>query len=212
MSKKVSVITVVALLIGTCAPSFAAQAYKKAEKSTESMRKTREEIEKAKVQKDKTMAALEQLVGQSGGDLRKPYKKFADELKKLDKSSEKVRKIATDMRAKNQDYFKAWEQELSKIQNPDLQKKAGQRRSEAVKKFEEVSPKMQEARDLFVSFMANLQDINSYLGTDLSPGGIATISDMVKETQDQSKAVDDGIAKIMQALEEFAAEFSSQGS
>jgi len=212
MSKKLGAITVVALLIGTCAPAFAAQASKKAEKSTETMRKTREEIAKAKTQKDKTMAALAQLVGQSGGNLRKPYKKFADELKKLDKSSEKVRKLATDMRAKNQDYFKAWEQELSKIQNPDLQKKAGQRRSEAVKKFEEVSPKMQEARDLFVSFMANLQDINSYLGTDLSPGGIATISDMVKETQDQNKAVDDGIEKIMQALEEFAAEFSSQGS
>jgi len=212
MFSKFLLVTASALLMGTSGPGLAAQANKKAEKSTETMRKTREEITKAKTQKDKTMAALAQLVGQSSGDLRKPYKKFADELKKLEKSSDNVRKLATDMRAKNQDYFNAWEQELSNIQNPDLQKKAVGRRAEAIKRFEEVNPKMQSARDVFVSFMANLQDINSYLGTDLSPGGIATISDMVKETQDQNKTVDDGIGKVMQALEEFAAEFSSQGS
>ena len=209
MSNRFFLVAAIALLMGTCVSGLAAQAHKKAEKSTETMRKTREEIAKAKIQKDKTMAALGQLVRQSGEDLRKPYKKFADELKKLEKSTEKVRKLATDMRAKNQDYFKAWEKELSKIQNPGLQKKAGERRSEAAKKFEEVNPKMQSARAVFVSLMADLQDINRYLGTDLSSGGITTISEMVTETQNQNKAVDDGIEKVMQALEEFAAEFSS---
>ncbi len=208
--KALTTLLVVGMSLTTVA--MGAQAYKKAEKSTETMRKTREEITKAKTQKDKTMAALAQLMSQTSGNLQKPYKKFADELKDLEKSSDKVRKLATDMRAKNQDYFKAWEKELSEIQNPDLQEKAGQRRAEAVKKFEEVNPKIQATRDVFVSFMANLQDISSYLSADLSPGGIATISDMVKETQDQNKAVDDGIEKVMQALEEFAAEFSPQTS
>lgn len=203
---------ILGFILVLCTSLGLAQAYKKAEKSTETMRKTREEITKAKTQKDKTMAALAQLVGQTSGNLQKPYKKYADELKKLEKSSDKVRKLATDMRAKSQDYFKAWEKELSEIQNPDLLEKAGQRRAEAVKKFEEVNPKMQSTRDVFVSFIANLQDISSYLSADLSPGGIATISDMVKETQDQNKAVDDGIEKVMQALEEFAAEFSPQTS
>jgi len=172
---------VIALLVGPWAPSLLAQVQKKADKSIESMRKTRDEIEKAKVQKDKTMAAIARLVGQPKGDLKKPLKNFSNELKKLDKSAEKVRKLATDMRAKNQEFFKVWEQELSNIQNPDLQQRAGERRTEAMQQFEKLSPSFQSTREAFVSLMASLEDIQNYLSLDLSPTGIESVSDMVKE-------------------------------
>jgi chromosome segregation ATPase len=212
MLKKFSVITLGVFLIGTCASSFGAQGRKKAEKSIESMRKTREEIDKAKTQKDKTMVALGQLVGQSQADLKKPFKKFTEELKKLDKSAEKVRKLATDMRAKNQEFFKVWETELSNIQNPELQQKAGERRSQAIKQFEDLSPVFQSTRESFVSLMASLEDIRNYLSLDLSPTGIATISDMVKEAQTRNQAVDEGLAKVKQEMGEFAAEYSGGSS
>lgn len=212
MINKLTTATMAMLLLGTCIPSVAAQAQKKAEKSIESMRKTREEIDKAKAQKDKTMAALNQLTGQTQGDLKKPFKNFSDELKKLDKSADKVRKLATDMRAKNQDFFKVWEQELTKIQNPELQQKAGERRMQAMKHFEDLSPAFQSTRESFVSLMAGLEDIRNYLSLDLSPTGIQTISDMVKEAQGHNQAVDEGIANIKQQLSEFAAEYSGSGS
>lgn len=211
MLRKLLAIAIVVLLTGTCTVSFS-QTYKKAEKSIESMRKTREAIEKAKDQKDKTMAALEQLAGQSQGNIMKPFKKFTDELKKLDKSSDAVRKIATDMRAKNQALFKVWEKELSNIQNPDLQQKAAERRSTAMKQFEDLNPAFQSARDSFVSLMAGLEDIRNYLSVDLSANGIQAISDMVKEAQTQNQAVDDSIAKVRQELGEFAAEYSGKSS
>lgn len=212
MSRILSAITFVVLAIGTCVPGVSAQAYKKAQKSTETMRKTRSEIESAKAQKDKTMVALEQLTSQSGGNLQKAYKKFNDELNKLDKSAQKVRKMATDMRAKSQDYFKAWESELSKVQNPGLQQKAGERRAEAMKQFEELAPVFQAARESFVSLMASLQDIRNYLALDLSPDGVRAVADMAKEAQAQNKAVDEGIAKVMQEMNDFAAKFSASGS
>jgi chromosome segregation ATPase len=207
MSKRLYAVATVVLLVGALAPTILAQAQKKAEKSIESMRKTRDEIEKAKVQKDKTMAALAQLAGQPQANLKKPFKKFSDELKKLDKSAEKVRKLATDMRAKNQEFFKVWEKELSNIQNPDLQQKAGERRTQAMKQFEDLSPAFQAARASFVSLMASLEDINNYLSLDLSPTGISSISEMVKEAQGHNQAVDEGLAQIKQQMTEFAAEF-----
>lgn len=207
MGKKLFAMVLVGLLIGISAPGIAAQAQKKAEKSIESMSKTREEIDKAKLQKDKTMAALAQLAGQPQADFKKTFKKFSDELKKLDKSAEKVRKLATDMRAKNQEFFKVWEKELSNIQNPDLQQKAGERRTQAVKQFEDLSPVFQSTRESFVSLMAGLEDIQNYLALDLSPTGIATISDMVKEAQAHNQAVDQGLAQVKQQMTEFAAEF-----
>ncbi len=212
MSRILSAITFVVLALGTCVPGVSAQAYKKAQKSIETMRKTRSEIESAKAQKDKTMVALEQLTSQSGGNLQKAYKKFNDELNKLDKSAQKVRKMATDMRAKSQDYFKAWESELSNVQNPGLQQKAGERRAEAMKQFEELGPVFQAARESFVSLMASLQDIRNYLALDLSPDGVRAVADMAKEAQAQNKAVDEGIAKVMQEMNDFAAKFSTSGS
>ena len=210
--KKHFEILLIVFLICTCAPNLVAQARKKAEKSIESMQKTRAEIEKAKVQKDKTMAALDQLVRQSQADLKKPFKKFRDELEKLDKSADKVRKLATDMRAKNQEFFKVWEKELSNIQNPELQQKAGERRSQAVKQFEDLNPVFQSARESFVSLMASLEDIGNYLSLDLSPTGIAAISDMVTEAQKQNQFVDEGLAEIKKELAEFAAEYSGGSS
>jgi len=211
MSKKSFAAAVVVVLLGTWAPSILAQAQKKAEKSIESMRKTRDEIEKAKVQKDKTMAALAQLTVQQG-DLKKPFKKFSDELKKLDKSAEKVRKLATDMRAKNQEFFKVWEQELSNIQNPDLQQKAGERRTQAMQQFEELSPAFQSTRESFVSLMASLEDIRNYLALDMSPKGVSAVSDMVKEARSQNQTVDEGLARIKQQMTDFAAEFRGGAS
>lgn len=212
MFRKYILTVLTALLIGTGVPSFvAAQAYKKAEKSTESMRKTGTEIEKAKSQKDKTMTALGQVMGQSGA-LKKTYKKFNDELKKLSKSAEKVRKMATDMRAKSQDYFKAWEKEMSNVQNPELQQKASERRTQAMAQFQDLNPVFQSTRESFVDLMASLEDIRNYLALDLSPHGIETISDMFKEAQTQNTAVDEGIAKIKQEMTEFASNFSPKGS
>ena len=208
MSYRVSVVAVVTLLIGVSIPSLAAQASKKAEKSMESMRKTRQEIEKAKVQKDKTMAALESLIAQSGKNLKKPYDKFKKELKNLDKSAEKVRKVATDMRTKSQDLYKVWEKELTNIQNPDLQQKAGQRREQAMEQFGELEPVFQSTRTSFVSLMATLEDIRNYLGVDLSPSGIEAISEIAGDAKAQNQGVDDGLAEITKRLDEFAKEFS----
>lgn len=207
MSNRVFVVVVIILSVVSWTPSLLAQAQKKAEKSIESMGKTRDEIEKAKVQKDKTMAALAQLTNQPQGDLKKPLKKFSDELKKLDKSAEKVRKSTTDMRAKNQEFFKVWEQELSNIQNPDLQRRAAERRTQAVQYFEELRPTFESTREAFSSLAASLKDIRNYLSLDLSPTGIQSVSDMVKEAQTQNQALDEGLARIKQQLTEFAAEF-----
>jgi chromosome segregation ATPase len=211
MSKKLFLFVVAVLLIGTSAPVILAQAQKKAEKSIESMRKTRDEIEKAKVQKDKTMAALAQLTAQQG-DLKKSLKKFSDELKKLDKSAKNVRKLATEMRAKNQEFFKVWEQELTNIQSPDLQQKAGERRTQAMQQFEELNPAFQSTRESFVALMASLEDIQNYLSLDLSPSGIAAVADAVREAQTQNQAVDEGLAKIKQQMSDFAAEYRGGGA
>jgi len=210
MLKKLFVVLVSVLLVGAWAPSISAQAQKKAEKAIESMRKTGDEVEKAKVQKDKTMAALAQLTGQQG-DLKKPLKKLSDEMKKLDKSVEKVRKVSADMRGKTEEFFKVWEQELSNIQNPDLQRKSGERRTQAIQHLEVLSPALQKSRESFASLITSLEDIRSYLTLDLSPNGISAVEDMVKKAKTQNEAIDQGLADIKQQLTDFAAEFRGGG-
>jgi len=200
-------LAIIALVLSMGVPSLSAQ-NKKAKQSTETIQKVRQEMGKAKTQKDRTMTALDQLATQSGGNLKKAYNKFSNELKKLDKSAKNLRKLATNMRGKSQAYFQNWQKELSKLNNPTLQEQAQARRQEAVEKFEAIEPRIQAAREVFIDFMANLQDIDRYLGSDLSSRGVQTISGMVEETKRQNQQVDQNIAEFLAALDAFTAEFS----
>ena len=111
------------------------------------------------------------------------------------------------MCSKNQAFFKVWEQEMSDIQNPDQQQKAGERLAQAMQQFEALSPAFQSARGAFVSLMASLEDIRNYLTLDLSATGILAVADIVKEAQGRHQAVDEGPARIKQEMTEFAAKF-----
>ncbi len=73
---------------------------------------------------------------------------------------------------------------------------------------------MQGANESLVPFISDLQDIQRYLGNDLTAQGIAAISDVVKETNTNAETVekklDAAIAEIDRVAAEMAASKGSQ--
>ncbi len=199
-----------AVLAGTAGNALAqsSDAYKKAADTGKKMKELQDQLTKAKAQIQKTVASLNTVV-QPGGDLPKKYKNFTDELKELGKYSDDLRKRATDMRAKGAEYFDAWAKEQGAIQNPALLKKSQERQTAVKAKFEGIRPLMQKARETAVPFTANLQDVATYLGTDLTAGGVAAVGDMVKEIQGQSEALQKSLDAILAEMQKVSAELGA---
>jgi hypothetical protein len=59
---------------------------------------------------------------------------------------------------------------------------------------------MQSARDAFDPFMADLNDVVTYLRNDLTPAGIGSISDLVSRTNNEARTVRGRLSEVIRDL------------
>ena len=155
------------------------------------------------------MASLNSLVGQPGTDLGTQYKQFVKEVKSTDKQAKKLRDRADKMNAQNGAYFEAWDKDLETIQNPDIRKRSEERRAAAFDSYKKIDTVMQSANESLDPFLADLRDIQRYLGNDLTAAGIAAISDVVKKADANASTVQERIDAVVAEIDRVAAEMSS---
>jgi hypothetical protein len=134
------------------------------------------------------------------GDLRGPYEKFGESLKQLESQVEKLREQGTKMRARAEDHYKAWQEELTKMGNPKLREKAQDRFAEAKEEFDEIIVTSEEAKRELAPFMADLRDVAQYLGTDLSADAVKSLNNTIWKLGNKSRAV---IASIQHVNEQI---------
>lgn len=181
----------------------------RAAKATSSMRDTKDELVLTKEQIRATMASLNSLVGQPGTDLGTQYKQFVKEVKSTDKQAKKLRDHADTMNAQSGSYFEAWDKDLETIQNPDIRKRSEERRAAAFDSYKKIDTAMQSANEALDPFLADLRDIQRYLGNDLTAAGIAAISDVVKKADANATTVQERIDAVVAEIDRVSAEMSS---
>lgn len=199
----VCMLTIVAY-IGGCATTGP----KLAEKATSSMRDTKDELVLTKDQVKATMTSLNTLVGQPGTDLGTQYKQFVREVKNTDKRAARLRQQTEKMNAQSGSYFDTWQKELGNIQNPDIRKTSEERRAKAFDSYKKIDTAMKAANEALVPFISDLQDIQRYLGNDLTAQGIAAISDLVKKTNTDGETVEKRLDVTIAEIDRVAGEMS----
>jgi hypothetical protein len=181
---------------------------KRAERATSSMRDTKDELVLTKDQVKATMTSLNTLVGQPGTDLGTQYKQFVREVKNTDKRATTLRKQTERMNAQSGSYFDTWQTELETIQNPDIRKRSEERRAKAFDSYKKIDTAVQAANESLVPFISDLQDIQRYLGNDLTAQGIAAISDVVKKTNTNAETVEKKLDAAIAEIDRVAGEMS----
>jgi len=152
-------------------------------------------------------AALEGVkkAAKSNSELKSAYGKFEQSFKKLETQIDTLRSQATQMRARADDHYKAWQNELSKMGNPKLREKAQNRFAEAKEEFDEIIVLAGEAKQQLEPYMADLRDVNQYLGVDLSPEAVKSLNNTIWKLGNKSSSVIASIqhvnAQINKALE-----------
>lgn len=143
-----------------------------------------EHLERARGQVASTMTALNAMT-KPDADLKKTYGDFKKEVASLQKLADDARARAEKMKAAVETHNTLWEQELQTMTNEDLKAQSAERRAAVMTQFGEIRTAFTQVSESFKPFNANLLDLVTYLGTDLSPSGISAASQTINSLKVQ---------------------------
>jgi hypothetical protein len=156
-----------------------------------------------------TVESLVDLVNSPQADVRPQYKKYLDNLGKLEAQIKKGREERAAMRTQAEAYFAKWENDIQTIQNEEIKKAAQSRRDTMKASFQKINDEFSKAKPVFDSFMRDLKEIQKALDFDLTPGGITAIKPVVGKAQEEEATVKTNIATIRAELGRVSSEMAA---
>ena len=182
----------------------ASHGYDKGSATAAGLKESATKIEAADGQLDATLGSLNDLVNNPQADLRPQYKKYSGNVDDLAALAKHVDDAVNAMRAQGKEFFAKWNEELAAIKNEDIRTRSAARQKEVSDELLNVKRSYAETEIAFKPFMSDLRDVQKYLGTDLTPAGVATMKEPA------AKANQAG-ATLKQSLSKLAADFKSLG-
>jgi hypothetical protein len=178
--------------------------YNKSAKTAATLNQSSRMIAKGNTLIDESLADLNDLVSHPYPDLRKQFAKFNASVNDLGESERDIAGKAGEMKAQGADYFASWDRESAQIQNEDIRGRSETRRNEVASRFDRISQQYDETKAAFRPFMSDLRDVQKFLSTDLTTGGLAAIKDTA------AKATRDAVP-VKKSLDSLSDDFKSLG-
>ena len=174
-STAASHLVAVALAAGLFAGCSSTTGYEKGAQAGTAMTTSANNITRTSEQIERTLTALNELVNNPQPDLRRQFRTFTTEVNNLDSLARQVSTQAEDMKSRGATYFGRWSQELAAIQNEDIRNRSEARQQEVAARFHAIAANYEQTKADLQPFMSDLRDVQRFLATDLTPGGIATV-------------------------------------
>lgn len=178
--------------------------YKNSASTAASLSQASGMITRASTHIEESLADLNDLVSNPAPDLRKQFDRFNSALDELGVSSKDVASKDGEMKSQGADYFAKWDKESAQIQNEDIRSRSETRRSEVSARFNRIGQQYKETEIAFQPFLSDLRDVQKFLSTDLTAGGLAAIKDSA------AKATRDAVP-LKESLAKLSGEFRSLG-
>ena len=145
---------------------------------------------------DESLAGLNDLVSNPYPDLRKQFEKFNNAVNQLSLTSRDIASKAREMKSQGALYFAKWDKESAQIQNEDIRSRSETRRNEVASRFDRISRQYDETTTAFHPFMSDLRDVQKFLSTDLTAGGLAAIKDTAAKATTDAVPVKEALARL----------------
>jgi hypothetical protein len=181
----------------------------KSASTVKSLAKSSNLIEKGMVLIDQTLAKLNDLVSNPNPDLRKQSDAFSSSLNDLGSIAKDVSSKADEMKAQGAAYFAKWDEESAKMQNEDIRHRSQARKHEVAANFARISQQYDETKTLFQPFMSDLRDVQNYLNTDLTAGGLAAIKDVAAKSASDAIPLKESMGKLSEAFKSLSLSMST---
>ena len=88
---------------------------------------------------------------------------------------------AVSMKEKGHAFFSDWEQQTKEIQKEGIRKEAEKRLAKRRKSYGKILSSMEEAKEQFVPFMSDLNDVRKLLESELSASTVASTKSLIRQ-------------------------------
>jgi hypothetical protein len=149
----------------------------------------------ARTQITRTTAALRNLTDRPG-DTTAQYKVALDEIAKMNADAATISASVATIRAQGDTYLAEWSRKIAAITNPELRDASFVRRGEVAAQLQAMYKSYQEVRAAYTPFLTGIGEIQTVLGTDLSPKGLAAASPFVAKVSADALPLNAALGKL----------------
>ena len=167
--------------------------------SVESLNTVIKEMTKGRDEVQGALDALEAL-NKPGANLTKEYGRFTKNGEAMAKTKDQISSRADDMNSRRDASLDEWQQKTKSVTNPEVKAVMESRREQVKQLLDSSRPAREAARDAFVPFLSNLQDIDKLLSVDLSPAGIEAAASFTQGAVTHGKSVVAGLDAFLGSL------------
>lgn len=185
-----------ALGLGGCNTSGSRQR----DAATSSMSTLMTQLQDAKTRVQEVVTAMSQVEATASTDPRPAFANFEASASAVETQAENIRFQTNAMRVRTQQFYDEWQKELETVGNETLRQRAIERREESKANFARIKETMESARDAYEPFISDLRDLRTVLRNDLTPGGVASLSDLMRETGREAGALMERIDAAIEAI------------
>ena len=180
------------------------------EQLAQSIRDAQLETSRTSTQLKSMLGVLNGLTAQKKGDLRPAYTAFCTELPKTEAAAEQTRKRVQWMAGDGRQYFKTWQKTIDGIASDSLRKKAQKRLDTVRKSYDAVETSLVQAGEKFRPFLTDLTDIQKFLATDVTAGGVKAIKSTVSSANWNHQFVDKAVKYALKEMDKMQKALSSE--
>jgi hypothetical protein len=152
-------------------------------KHAESAQQLRADLVASKDQVDRSLAALKDLTDPNQADLTAAYKRFNEQVTRMNQQSQKVKIEADAMRQAREAYFAKWDARLAATENPTIRAESESKRARLRAGQEKIAADAASAREAYQPFIIDLEDTRKFVGTDVSKEAVSVLGPTAKKAQ-----------------------------
>jgi len=154
---------------------------------------------------DQTAAYLRDLVSETNGDLRAPFKRYSKSVDRLIAAAQRTDNTGRSMEQKSAAYLQAWNQQAQTIDYQHIRDLSEARRSEVTNRVEAINRRYHENQAAVQPLVSYFMDIRKALSTDLTVPGLESLKGITQNANDN-------VAKVQTALDSLTAELTNSSA
>ncbi|MCB2204629.1 DUF2959 family protein [bacterium] len=173
----------------------------RSDEATTTMQTVENDIQHIAAQLDATGISLDDLIAPGQSDVKKAFDAFTVNVEKIEKMENSFSAHADEMKARGKDYFAEWKKEGQTYSNPEIQALSDQRRSELGTVYGHIAHNSIGVKKAFKTYVSDVQEIRTYLSTDLTSKGIDAIAEVSRAVVRDGSELKSAIKTVQSAIE-----------
>lgn len=202
------IVAVLGLLLAGCGSTSGLE---RSERMTNSMESVEENIGRTLEEVNSVERALNDLIRPGQQGIEEAYSEYSESVENLEEYSNRFFAELDDMDSYASTYFSEWQAENQEFESARLQDLAESRRSEVQSNYEDILVERDGIEEQLSQYVANNDELRSYLSNDLTAQGIETVTPLIEEVIEDSNRLRQRLASVQATVEDTRNGMSRRG-